>query len=81
MPWSRGNHVTTMIYPHNIDTYHQRSLFEWKEEHGMCGRGNNDDKTQGIQFYCILFEDDLYIKLYKNIQITMTQIMDFFFTK
>lgn len=50
MPWSRGNHVTTMIYPHNIDTYHQRSLFEWKEEHGMCGRGNNDDKTQGIQF-------------------------------
>lgn len=48
MPWSRGNHVTSMIYLHNIKTYHHSSLFEWKDEHDMCGRGNKDDSSQGI---------------------------------
>lgn len=48
MLWSRGNHVTSMIYLHDIESYNQRSLFEWKEKHDMCGRGNNDDNSQGI---------------------------------
>lgn len=38
-------------------------------------------KVYNSRLYCFPFEDDLYIKLYENTQITMTKIMDFFFTK